>query len=275
MMNCYTKPEKYHEDINTIIKTHDLMIYDEVHRAGAKLAIDFLESSSARYKLGLSGTANMRSEKNDLEYISRIGSIVASVEEIDLIDQDKIVPIELHFVPVRRMSTYKMKYADAYNNCIIYNESRNDKTFNEIVEFIENDYKFIIFVDYIDHARELHRITNIDYTDSNDPLRNKKFEDLRSGEISGIICTFQLAGEGFDLPSLDALVFAGAGKSTIKFIQAKGRVQRVFKDKSRGFIIDFADRSKFFEDHAYERYRIYQSQLGIEVFAKGTWLYNK
>ena len=77
------------------------------------------------------------------------------------------------------------------------------------------------------------------------------------------------------MPSLDALIFGGSGKSAIKFIQARGRIMRTFDGKKQGFIIDFADRSKYFDAHSLERYKVFMESDGVTVKAKGTWLYGK
>lgn len=271
----YTKPREVHDDIEHLISKCGLLIYDEVHRAGSESGITILDRCQARYRIGLSGTMLKRTQKNDLEYVSRIGQIIAHIEEKDLLDQSKIVPIDIYFKSVRRVGSRRLTYQQAYNLSIVQNSDRNEKIVESVLEFMSKDKKFIIFVDKIVHAQELSMLTGVDWTDSKDKQRQQKFDDLRSGEIAGIICTYDLAGLGFDLPALDALIFAGAGKSAIKFIQAKGRITRIFKGKKRGLIIEFADTSKYFDDHALERYRIYCAERGVTLHTKGSWLHGK
>lgn len=271
----YTKPREVHDDISFIIENCGLLIYDEVHRAGSESGITILDNCQARYRIGLSGTMLKRTQKNDLEYVSRIGQMIAHVEDKELLDQKKIVPIDIHFKSVRRVGSRKLTYQQAYNLSIIQNQDRNDKITDTVLDFMNKDMKFIIFVDKIVHAQEISMLTGVEYTDSKDKERKNKFDGLRAGDIAGLICTYDLAGLGFDLPALDGLIFAGAGKSAIKFIQAKGRIARIFEGKKKGTIIDFADTSKYFDDHAYQRYRIYCAERGITLYTKGTWLHGK
>jgi len=271
----YKNPRQVHDDIEYLISNCGMLIYDEVHRAGSDSGITILDNCQARYRIGLSGTMLKRTQKNDLEYVSRIGQIITHIEERNLLDQQKIVPVDIHFKSVRRIGSRKLTYQQAYNLSIIKNKDRNEKIVETVLEFMREDKKFIIFVDKIIHAQELHMLTGIDWTDSKDKDRKKKFDDLRSGELAGIICTYDLAGLGFDLPALDGLVFAGAGKSAIKFIQAKGRITRIFEGKEKGLIIEFADTSKYFDDHAYQRYQIYCAERGVTLYTKGTWLHGK
>lgn len=271
----YKNPREISDEIAALIENCGLLIYDEVHRAGSESGITILDSCQARYRIGLSGTMLKRTDGKDLEYVSRIGQMVAHIEETELLLDQKIVPIDIHFKPVRRVGSRRMNYQEAYKAAIVENKDRNGKIVDAVLEFMNKDMKFIIFVDKIVHAQELHALTGVDYTDSKDKERFNKFDALRDGTIAGIICTYDLAGLGFNLPSLDGLIFGGAGKSAIKFIQAKGRITRIFEGKKKGVIIEFADTSKYFDDHAMQRYRIYCAERGVTLFTKGSWLHGK
>lgn len=271
----YKNPREIHDDIEIIIRNCGLLIYDEVHRAGSESGITVLDNCQARYRIGLSGTLLMRSDGKDLEYVSRIGQMIAHIEQSSLIEDGKLVPIDIHFKSVRRIGSRRLTYQQAYDLSIVRNKDRNEKIIDAILDFMAKDLKFMVFVDKIVHAQELYALSGIDWTDSKDKDRKLKFSNLRNGDIAGLICTYDLAGLGFDLPSLDGLIFAGAGKSAIKFIQAKGRLTRIFEGKDKGTIIEFADTSKYFDDHAMQRYKIYCAERGINLFTKGTWLHGK
>lgn len=271
----YRNPRELDDDVTHLIQNCGLLIYDEVHRAGSESGITVLDNCQARYRIGLSGTMLKRTDGKDLEYVSRIGQLIAHIEASSLLHEQKIVPIDIHFKSVRRIGSRKLNYNQAYDLAIIKNDDRNNKILDAILDFMNKDMKFIIFVDKIVHAQEIHAISGVDYTDSKDKERKRKFDELRTGDIAGLICTYDLAGLGFDLPSLDGLIFAGAGKSAIKFIQAKGRLTRIFEGKKKGIIIEFADTSKYFDDHAYQRYKIYCAERGVNLFTKGSWLHGK
>ncbi len=271
----YAKPKEIDDDIAQVIRDCGLLIYDEVHRAGSESGITILDNCQARYRIGMSGTLLKRTDGKDLEYVSRTGQMIAHVEEDELLEKQKIVPVEIHFKSVRRVGSRKLNYQQAYEQAIVKNVDRNEKILDAILEFMNKDMKFMVFVDKIIHAQEISATSGVDYTDSKDKKRNRKFDDLRSGDIAGLICTYDLAGLGFNLPALDGLIFAGAGKSAIKFVQAKGRITRIFEGKQKGIIVDFADTSRYFDDHANQRYNIYSAEKGVKLFTKGTWLHGK
>ena len=83
---------------------------------------------------------------------------------------------------------------------------------------------------------------------------------MRNHEIEIIIGT-ALADEGLDIPSLDSVILAGAGKSKSRALQRIGRTMRPHGDKEKAIVIDFYDRGlKYLAKHSRARIKIYQSE---------------
>ena len=78
----------------------DHLIYDEVQFAGSDTAIKVLDRITTNTRMGFSATVGMRADGKDLEYISRVGSIIYTIRNRDVYDMESI---PLKFLKVRPM----------------------------------------------------------------------------------------------------------------------------------------------------------------------------
>src|SRR5205814_2338153 len=89
--------------------------------------------------------------------------------------------------------------------------------------------------------------------------RREVFHDLERKKKLIVIAT-TLADEGLDIPSLDAVILASAGKSETRALQRLGRALRPAPKKKHAFIIDFFDSAPYLKDHAQKRLELFQSE---------------
>jgi superfamily II DNA or RNA helicase len=99
--------------------------------------------------------------------------------------------------------------------------------------------------------------------DSSD-FRTTTLDQLRSGEQKIVIAT-TLADEGLDIPALEVLILAGAGKSETRALQRIGRALRKTKEKKEATIIDFYDKARFLEVHSRRRFEIYETERRFDI----------
>ena len=88
-------------------------------------------------------------------------------------------------------------------------------------------------------ARARIMAQHLDGTDSA-LTRSKALRILGSAEVGGpvhVLCNVKLFGEGVDVPSLDAIVFAEPRESQVDIVQAVGRVMRRAEGKRFGYIV--------------------------------------
>lgn len=250
-----------------------LLIYDEVHLAGSDTGISILNAVQCYYRLGLTGTFNTREDNKDLEYISLIGERATYVTPSDLIEIERAVKLSVKFYSVDPiMFGRRAEYNSVLRIGVVNNYLRNEQILDLAYEMIEENRQILILVDRINHAEVLSDMGDFEHTSSKDAKRKEKFDMFRNGKIPVLICTTKLAGIGFDMPPLSALILAGGGKSTNKFVQALGRVLRVTEGKTDAKVIDFADNCKYLRDHAIERLKIYRNERQYKVDVKGTYL---
>jgi superfamily II DNA or RNA helicase len=101
------------------------------------------------------------------------------------------------------------------------------------------------------------------HADGEDPTRNDTLLEMRSGEkdFKILIGTLSLLSAGFDVPSLDCLIFAGDLKSDVTVQQSAGRILRLFEGKESAKIYDLFDSDNpILRRQGYERQNFYKSQ---------------
>jgi len=162
-------------------------------------------------------------------------------------------------------------YQKVYTEGIVMNTVRNIRIAGEAEKRIENGSTVLILVTRIKHADRLQAL--IDYpveiikgaVSKEERLRIK--EELKSNELSCVIATVAWV-EGVDIPNLNCVINAAAGKSEIQTLQKLGRGLRKTKEKDTVDILDFYDiGNKFLQKHSKLRKAIYEEQ-GWKVKSK-------
>lgn len=268
-----------YEKIREIINKTGFVIYDEAHHASSQTSMSSLNAIHAYYRIGLSGTVNMRSDSSDYYYLASFGNIIYSFTVSDLVRKGEgkkviVKPIVIKYdrVFLSQVSIQSEEWSDFHTNFIVENRDRNAAITNIIMKELTNGSHILVLVDRINHGSLLatgfpsEHVTTSSSKDSKS-LRDEKFMRFRKGEIKCMICTFDLAGEGFDVPSLNVLIIAG-GKSEIKIRQAVGRIMRK-SDREFATLYDFVDPISPFQSHFLKRLEVYKSETAFEIETDG------
>jgi superfamily II DNA or RNA helicase/intein/homing endonuclease len=249
------------------------IVVHNCHHAASPRAVSVLDSIDTLYKLGFSATPMKRTKGDDLEYVARIGSIVYTLKNYELHDMESI---KLIFKPVRpiaysRTTSFR---ETIYPEAIIYNDERNDKIAEIIFDNYDKDRSVLVLVDKIAHAQEISLITGFPHTFAGDKSRFDKFERFNSREQPVLICTYALAGEGYDNEELETVIMAGGGVSPIKVIQGAGRALRKKKGKNEIIIYEFADTTIKLRDQTLKRLNIYIDEKIYDIRHSNTFIKN-
>lgn len=81
----------------------------------------------------------------------------------------------------------------------------------------------------------------------------------------GVLCHNSLADEGLNIPALDSLILAGAGKSPTRMIQRIGRTLRPSDGKTEAIVIDFKDNVRYLLGHYKKRREICEQESEFEI----------
>lgn len=222
--------------------TFKMLICDEVHNISTIMFCKILDYVQPKYRLGL--TATLRKDGFEGIYHAHLG---------DVIVQNQVTIVE-PIIKVYKSDIFILMELTKWNKTPNYSKMitdicKHDERNNYIVDIIlkhvtsTNKRKLIVFTDRVSHCEALHKC-----------IQNKKCNSLTVGLFTGkikktqiedelkcdIICaTYSIAKEGFDLPSLDTLLFA-TPKADV--VQALGRILRQ-KNNNIPLVIDIFDHN--------------------------------
>ena len=252
----------------------DLLISDECHHLQSnKFGLTHIAAKNPKYQLEYSGSP-FRADKLLNSYEDCLtqgigGNVIFKVShqhlrEVELPNGQIGLIAEpiIFFKPIgNKVLSFKASWNRIYNNFIVKHTARNQAIVDYTNRFIKNDLKTLIIVQRLDHAEilmsklrhlkvicvfggnigkafnemgELETFT-IDYNQF-----RKDFEDDRYDVVIGS----PVMDEGFDLPSIGAVIIAVGQKSRIKILQRLGRgLRRKKTGPNRVYILDFNDKS--------------------------------
>lgn len=252
-----------------------MFVMDECHHVPANSIQEICYfHKQANYRYGTSATP-FREDGEDLKIEGALGHKVIQVTPKELIDQGYLVPPKIFLYrvlpSVKTSDLAKITFPAIYKANIVEHDSRNDKVLKCALKFEEWDLTTMVLVNHIAHGQELLRTfrdaglhCHFIKGEMNNVKRRELIEQLKKKELMTLICTSQIGGEGLDIPSLDAIINAGGGKSAIQTIQRSGRVLRPSPGKTEGYIIDFLDNVKYLKTHSNKRKKMYVQTFGAE-----------
>jgi len=256
------------EAVSLALQECELAIFDECHHVPAETFYEIaMKLDNAYYRYGLSATP-WRSDRADLMIEAALGEKLCVVTSSDLIAKGYLVPPKItmyEVLPTRKR--LPRKYATVYKSEVVEHIERN-RLIAEVAKHMRDRNKTVlILVNQIRHGKNLEAMiegaTFIHGKDSS-AVRNEALEKLRDRSSAVLIAT-TLADEGLDLPSLDVLILAGAGRSETRALQRVGRVLRPYPGKKQALVVDFYDQTLYLEEHSKHRFEIYQTEPAFEV----------
>jgi superfamily II DNA or RNA helicase len=231
------------QSLRKIANKSDVLIIDEAHNFKDEL----IESFDSKFKIGFTATdfdqrGFIHGEDrfwNKPCYKFTIGEAI----DAGFLCDYKLVGSHLKFdlKTVPRSTTRDFTISEL-NHLV-----NNGKAFNQVQEFMsltKDKKKIVILCVSIEHAENIQaliqeyepcEIIHSKLKDNQERLARYKVNDIR-------FCTSVLMiSEGYDQPSLDALIILRPTRSPRLMIQACGRVLRLFTGKTRALILDYGD----------------------------------
>ena len=258
------------------------VIIDEVHHTGAQVFCRAFKNLNTPIILGLSATLNRKDGMRKVfEYY--IGGSVYSIKNKEY--TDVIVNIHKYYFPdiefsiVKKMWNGKENIAAMINNICSF-KPRTEYIMTILTEILKNepDRRVLILSERRNQLKSIEdyiveqNIANKDYGYYVGGMKQEQLNISSGKQI--ILATFQLASEGFNVPTLNTVIFA----SPISDIQQSiGRILRE-RPEDRKYIplcIDIADefsvfhrknnaRLKFYNNNKY-KISYYQDNEKIEM----------
>jgi len=237
----------------------DLIVFDEAHHSASPTYNKLLKKINARYRIGLSGS--ILDKPTTMLIHAQLGEIEFELLSKELIDKDVLAKPKIYIKTIFN-NLVRGDWKEVEDEFIVNNEERN--THINLICEKENDKFNIILVGKILHGDILKEvIPQSIFLNGGTPAKEREqiIQDARDGKIKNLIATYQLFGEGIDMPNIDNIIMAqGGGPSIIPTIQNVGRVLRKNKDRIKK-VFDFMDKGKYINGHSDIRLATYK-ELG-------------
>jgi len=263
--------------IKGVVQGAQLAIFDEAHF----LACDTIQSifkagKSCRYMFGLTGT-DWRDDGADLLLESVCGPRIFNMPASKLIETGYLVPPKIAMLeaPPRGDITNRMSWPQVYSRYITNNDVRNRMLADSARQLVSMGRKVLILVRYLKHGKNL-----VDMLDDmpiyfvNGEMDGSERKDVKerfeAGEFSCLVAS-SVFDIGVDIPSLDALILGGGGKSTVRALQRIGRVIRLGDEgKKDAIVVDIIDNAKYLDKHSATRIAVYETEPFFQIkFPRG------
>jgi len=235
------------ELLTNINQEFGLVILDECHHLPASTFLKVINYLSAYYMYGLTATPYRRDKLESVMFatIGRPNSIIKR----EAVKKEKGIITPLVITRRIKGPTYEGNdYHYALENLLIPNELRSDTIAIDIInEAKQGNYCIAIGIRK-SYCEIIHNkvskywnktsIATGDYSKKHNNLQVKRLE---SGEITVLVVTFQLLGEGFDVKKLNRGFIILPFKERARVEQAVGRIQRTCEGKNNALLYEYLD----------------------------------
>ena len=223
----------------------DAIIVDESHHACSRTWRETLDHFQPKLRLGLTATP----ERLDGLALSNLFTEISySMTLADAVNESLLVPPSaiqcLTSVNISAVRTRGGDLAEDELAALVDDPARNTFIASKFLEHCDGRraIAFAVNIAHAVHLTEAFRAVGIkaDWISGNDPLRSEKLARFANGEIQ-VLANCQILTEGYDDPSVDAILLCRPTKSRSLYCQMLGRGLRLFPGKENCRILDFVD----------------------------------
>lgn len=254
-----------------------LVILDEAHHCPAVTFEKVLNQFNPYYLYGLTATP-YRKDKLESLMFHTIGDILVRITMQEVEEHGGIVIPTVKYRAIESKPVESNNIQTILKTHIISNEKRNGIIVGDVLrEAIAGNYCLVIS-DRKVHCEMLYDLISIHWEKTGIATGDysKKYVDEQvnrfyNNEITVLVTTFSLLGEGFDVDFLNRAFVAMPFRAEGKIEQLIGRVQRSAPGKKDAIIYDYVDinigvlHSQFFTKSGKDcRYNCYE-RLGVHI----------
>lgn len=163
----------------------------------------------------------------------------------------------------------KIPYMEQYERLVSNNSRYDSLVSTEAVHWVKEGLSTFVIVDRVQQGQHIAALINeagvkCEFLSGSDATfyRKDKIKDFKLGILPCIVATM-IFDEGVNVPRIQSLILAGAGKSSVKLLQRVGRALRRKEGMAENvaFIVDFLHKGeKYSNRHSAERVRIYHKE---------------
>lgn len=267
--------------VNDLLPHFGFLAADEVQRSSARTHREVISQFPARYRVGVSADER-RKDRLDVLTTDLFGDVAKEVSREELIQRGDLCEVDIIAIPTD-VRIEELEEAEdpsergeilASNWVSIHETVSQDNDRNELIarlaaEEVRKGESVLVFVQRVDHARELSRLISIvEGTPcglclggvDNRSVFEETISRLDEGDLKVAVATSCMY-QGQDIPRLSVgIVAAPLGSNAQLFEQVVGRVRRKFPGKNRGRIYYLWD-SEIYRNHVEALRRTYGRKL--------------
>lgn len=244
------------------ITNYDLLIIDEAHHSAAKTyrKLNKKQWAGIYYRYCFTATPFRSKDEEQLLMEGITGRVAYTLHYLDAVKRGYIVPLEAYYIEVPKSDTIGYSWAEVYSELVVNNRKRN-----ELISFlIEHLHNTLCLVKEIAHGKILSDLTHAAFAHGEGDLKDIFIPAFSKGELTALIGTNGVLGEGVDTKSAEYVIIAGIGKSRPAFMQAVGRGLRCYPGKESCKVIIFLDKShKWTKAHFNAQKKILIDEYGV------------
>lgn len=244
----------------------DVIMFDEVQRIASRTAYDTrMLFRNAEYSFGYSASP-WRNDGADLMIEAAFGPIITDISASYLIELGYLMQPIIIVKSLKNNVWSGIKYSEIYKSAIVENMFRNIQIVQDAMEYYSKGLNTLILVTQIQHGKTLESMIKSNGIDvhfisgkSKSKYRREVIGDMRKGNAKLVIAT-TIADVGLDVPILEVLIEAGAGKSSVTALQRLGRIMRIYPGKKDCIFITYRDTAPFIYKHIDEKIKIWNTE---------------
>lgn len=258
-----------------MLKHIEFLTLEEAHEVGSDSFFMIAQGCvNAHYRLALTATPFMRDDQGaNMRLMAATGPIGIKVTEKQLIDLGILAKPYFKYIKVKPPTGVARGtgYQSAYKKAIVEGKWRNHQIVAECSNFNRYGLTVMVLVQQTNHGKNLEKmLRNVGLRarfisgECNQEKRADALGALGNGQLDVLIGS-TILDVGVDVPSVGAVILAGAGKAEVAIRQRIGRGLRAKKSGPNVcFVIDFEDQgNNHLVRHYRERKRIVEETPGF------------
>lgn len=238
-----------------IAKTFGTLIVDECHHIPANTFSRLIDSSYARYKIGLSGTVERKDGRHVL-----LPDYFGQTKYTPPKENFMMPSVDLIKTTIRFMDGARIPWANRINDLV------NQEDYGKLVGILAAAYrkkghKILLVSDRVNFLNRLHRtlgdVSELVTGATDLDERDKKIQRILDGKSDILLGTQSIFSEGISVNNLSCLILATPVSNAPLLTQLIGRVIRNFEGKIDPVIVDINLKGKTAERQAQLRAGVY------------------
>lgn len=245
------------------LNNFDLLIVDESHHVASRTYQNLNKKvwPKIRHRFFLTATPYRNVADEQLLFEGIAGEVIHKITYQHAVSQGYIVPVDAFYVESPKQPTDADTWARVYSELVVRNRVRNE-LIARLMQAL--DAPTLCLVKEVAHGKALSDLTGVPFVNGQEEDSRDYIRQFNAGEITQLIGTNGVLGEGVDSRPCEYVIVAGLGKAKSAFQQQVGRAVRRYKNKESAKVILIKDTShKFTARHYNAQKAILIEEYGV------------